>query len=254
MRENGKDYVAAVATASGSDGKCNTAPLADVSIVSGSQTEKHHANLHDPIATKAFDAKQVNANVFAMPSGSDLEFIDASGDAPMFRGRLSIPSAQQPLTEQLTLMAVIDKNGTRERLAALTGLGQWHGAAAISARRDGKIVVFGHRPDDMAVAVNAVFKAEGGLAVTSGAWINALVKQKDLYPAEGKHSETPSEAMHLAQKALDDIVDRKPPLLLDRLMTEHFTNALEPQADTGVRPPFASHQPHKSYWQPPHTV
>ena len=201
MRNNGKLSVAAAATASLTNGK------------NGSQSK--------------FDAR-----FFLAPPGGEIEHIDASGDKVIACGKLPRPTSTSPLAEGLTLMAVIANNGTLERLAAVSGLGRWHGAAAFSTSRSGgEMIAYGHSAENLAVAVNAVIKAGGGLAITSGVWINALVKRQDLDRSEHGNTSSVTGVMQMAQRALDDVVDHQPSLLLERLMTEPFK---QPHRHTGM--------------------
>ncbi|AJY44585.1 adenine deaminase C-terminal domain-containing protein [Martelella endophytica] len=169
----------------------------------------------------------IEDGLFDTLPGTPLPLIDFSGPHPVARGALPLASLRDPLPEALTLMARIDEDGALLELCGISGLGRWRGALATTGD-DGILTVFGCSQRDMAVAANAVIKAGGGLAVTEGDWINALIR----LPGEGMSTdfdlaETAREIESL-RNALDVIVDWKPPFLLKKL----FATPLSPTTES----------------------
>lgn len=76
------------------------------------------------------------------------------------------------------------------------------------------LAVFGHDPEDMALAANAVIAAQGGIAVTSGSELRAIVE----LPVCGLLSDAPTATVAAQFRALraaaEPLTDWSPPYLV----------------------------------------
>ncbi len=114
-----------------------------------------------------------------------------------------------------TLIAVAHRHGladSRPRIGFLREWGKWRGAFATTVSHDShNLTVFGHDPEDMAIAANAVIAAGGGMAVASNRQIDALLP----LALSGLVSEAPLEnvaaGFSAIRAAMDGIVAWQPP-------------------------------------------
>ena len=117
--------------------------------------------------------------------------------------------------EGTTLIAVAHRHGladSRPRIGFLREWGKWRGAFATTVSHDShNLTVFGHDPEDMAIAANAVIAAGGGMAVASNRQIDALLP----LALSGLISEAPLEnvaaGFSAIRAAMDGIVAWQPP-------------------------------------------
>ncbi|MBB4217148.1 adenine deaminase [Rhizobium sp. BK212] len=98
------------------------------------------------------------------------------------------------------------------RVGFLTGWGEWRGAFCTTVSHDShNLTVFGGNARDMMLAANAVISAGGGMAVAKDGRIEALLP----LPLSGLVTDAALEDTALAftdiRKAMDKIVDWKPP-------------------------------------------
>jgi adenine deaminase len=157
-------------------------------------------------------------------------------DAPVGATRVRLRTVDQPrftawgefdaavrdgavvLPDDATLMAVIHRHGRAPavaRLGVLRGWGRWRGALATSVLHDShNLAVFGHDPDDMAVAANAVIAAQGGVAVARGGRLLAIVE----LPVCGLLSDAPTgvaaDQFRRLRDAAEPLTDWSPPYLV----------------------------------------
>jgi adenine deaminase len=122
------------------------------------------------------------------------------------------------LPADATLMAVIHRHGhapAEPVLGVLRGWGSWRGALATSVLHDShNLAVFGHDPEAMALAANAVIAAEGGIAVAMDGAVRALVA----LPVCGLLSDAPTATVAAQFQALraaaEPLTDWSPPYLV----------------------------------------
>ena len=131
---------------------------------------------------------------------------------------LEVRDGAAVLPAEATLMAVIHRHGRAQAVPALGVLrnwGSWRGALATSVLHDShNLAVFGHDPEDMALAANAVIAAQGGIAVTSGSELRAIVE----LPVCGLLSDAPTATVAAQFRALraaaEPLTDWSPPYLV----------------------------------------
>lgn len=120
--------------------------------------------------------------------------------------------------EDAVLIAVTHRHGradSRTRLGYLTSWGKWNGAFATSLAHDShNLTVFGGRPEDMAVAANAVIEAGGGMAVVIGGKVEVLLP----LPISGLISPAAvadvAEGFEKIRAAMDRVARWEPPYLI----------------------------------------
>ena len=113
------------------------------------------------------------------------------------------------------MIAVAHRHGKADgtpRVGFLTGWGEWRGAFCTTVSHDShNLTVFGGNARDMMLAANAVISAGGGMAVAKDGRIEALLP----LPLSGLVTDAALEDTALAftdiRKAMDKIVDWKPP-------------------------------------------
>lgn len=113
------------------------------------------------------------------------------------------------------MIAVAHRHGKADgtpRVGFLTGWGEWRGAFCTTVSHDShNLTVFGGNARDMTLAANAVISAGGGMAVAKDGRIEALLP----LPLSGLVTDAALEDTALAftdiRKAMDKIVDWKPP-------------------------------------------
>lgn len=131
--------------------------------------------------------------------------------APITDGNVALPDGA-------IFMAVIHRHGhapATPKLGVLEGWSTWRGALATTVAHDShNLIVYGRDPIDMAIAANAVIDAQGGMAVTSGGALRALLP----LPVCGLLSDAPTEQIAAAFRALkqaaEPIADWQPPYLV----------------------------------------
>ena len=115
---------------------------------------------------------------------------------------LEVRNGAAVLPAEATLMAVIHRHGRAQAVPALDVLrnwGSWRGALATSVLHDShNLAAFGHDPEDMALAANAVIAAQGGIAVSSGSELRAIVE----LPVCGLLSDAPTATVAAQFRAL----------------------------------------------------
>lgn len=120
--------------------------------------------------------------------------------------------------ESSTLIAVAHRHGLADsapRVGFLREWGAWDGAFATTISHDShNLTVFGGKPEDMAIAANAVITAGGGMAVVQKGTVTALLP----LPISGLVSEAPlsdvAEGFAALRTAMDDVVEWQPPYLI----------------------------------------
>ncbi len=120
--------------------------------------------------------------------------------------------------EGSTLIAVAHRHGLADsapRVGFLREWGAWNGAFATTISHDShNLTVFGGKPEDMAIAANAVITAGGGMAVVHKGVVTALLP----LPISGLVSEAPlsdvAEGFAALRTAMDDVVEWQPPYLI----------------------------------------
>ncbi|WP_339949099.1 adenine deaminase C-terminal domain-containing protein [uncultured Albimonas sp.] len=148
-------------------------------------------------------------------------------------GRLALPP-------DLTRIAVIHRHGRAPaipRIGFLSGWGAWRGAFATTVSHDShNLTVFGHAPEDLAAAANAVAAQGGGMAVAQGGRVTALLP----LPVGGLVSDAPLEdvaaAFRAVREAMDAVVDWQPPYLVFKALVGATLacNAGPHQTDLGI--------------------
>ena len=131
---------------------------------------------------------------------------------------LEVRDGAAVLPAEATLMAVIHRHGRAQAvpvLGVLRDWGSWRGALATSVPHDShNLAVFGHDPEDMALAANAVIAAQGGMAVASGSELRAIVE----LPVCGLLSDAPTATVAAQFRALraaaEPLTDWSPPYLV----------------------------------------
>lgn len=117
-----------------------------------------------------------------------------------------------------TMISVTHRHGKAEpvtRTGFLTGWGKWNGAFATTVSHDShNLTVFGNNEADMALAANAVIKAGGGMAVSSGGKVTALLP----LPLSGLVSDAPlaevAAGFEAVREAVGKVVEWQPPYLV----------------------------------------
>jgi adenine deaminase len=157
----------------------------------------------------------------AVPPGADRARV-RTVDKPRFTawGEMEVAARDGAvvLPPDATLMAVVHRHGrapATPSLGVLRGWGIWRGALATSVLHDShNLAVFGHDPEDMAVAANAVIAAQGGVAVAAGGRLRAIVEM----PVCGLLSDAPAETVAAQFRALreaaEPLTDWLPPYLV----------------------------------------
>lgn len=116
------------------------------------------------------------------------------------------------------LIAVAHRHGKvdgRPRVGFLTGWGTWHGAFCTTVSHDShNLTVFGGNARDMAVAANAVIAAGGGMAVAKDGKVEALLPLPISGLVTAASLEETSASFRAIRKAMEKIVDWKPPYLV----------------------------------------
>lgn len=113
------------------------------------------------------------------------------------------------------MIAVAHRHGKADgipRIGFLTGWGEWRGAFCTTVSHDShNLTVFGGNARDMTLAANAVISAGGGMAIAKDGRIEAILP----LPLSGLVTNASLEDTALAftdiRKAMDKIVDWKPP-------------------------------------------
>lgn len=117
-----------------------------------------------------------------------------------------------------TMISVTHRHGKAEpvtRTGFLTGWGKWNGAFATTVSHDShNLTVFGNNEADMALAANSVIKAGGGMAVSSGGKVTALLP----LPLSGLVSDAPlaevAAGFEAVREAVGKVVEWQPPYLV----------------------------------------
>ncbi|MBI0434710.1 adenine deaminase [Roseomonas sp. KE0001] len=132
-------------------------------------------------------------------------------------GEIAVPvrDGAAVLPPEVTMLAVIHRHGlapARPSLGVLEGWGSWRGALATTVAHDShNLCVFGHDPDDMAAAANALIAAGGGMAVAAGGAVRAVLP----LPVCGLLSDAPAAEVAARFAALraaaDGIAEWQPP-------------------------------------------
>jgi adenine deaminase len=120
--------------------------------------------------------------------------------------------------DDTTMISVTHRHGKAEpvtRTGFLTGWGSWNGAFATTVSHDShNLTVFGNNEADMALAANAVIKAGGGMAVSSGGKVTALLP----LPLSGLVSDAPlaelAAGFEAVREAVGKVVEWQPPYLV----------------------------------------
>lgn len=120
--------------------------------------------------------------------------------------------------EGSTLIAVAHRHGLADsapRVGFLREWGAWDGAFATTISHDShNLTVFGGKPEDMAIAANAVIAAGGGMAVVHKGAVTALLP----LPVSGLVSEAAltdvAQGFAALRNAMDDVVEWQPPYLI----------------------------------------
>ncbi|MBW9118327.1 adenine deaminase [Rhizobium cauense] len=117
-----------------------------------------------------------------------------------------------------TLIAVAHRHGKvegRPRVGFLTGWGTWRGAFCTTVSHDShNLTVFGGNARDMAVAANAVIAAGGGMAVAKDGKVEVLLPLPISGLVTAASLEETSASFRAIRKAMEKIVDWKPPYLV----------------------------------------
>lgn len=96
-------------------------------------------------------------------------------------GEITVPveDGHAVLPPEATMLAVLHRHGrapATPSLGVLEGWGAWQGALATTVAHDShNLCVFGHAPDDMALAANALIACGGGMAVAQEGAVRALL-------------------------------------------------------------------------------
>lgn len=120
--------------------------------------------------------------------------------------------------EGSTLIAVAHRHGLADsapRMGFLREWGAWDGAFATTISHDShNLTVFGGKPEDMALAANAVIASGGGMAVVHKGKVTALLP----LPVSGLVSDAPladvAQGFAALRTAMDDVVEWQPPYLI----------------------------------------
>jgi adenine deaminase len=104
--------------------------------------------------------------------------------------------------EHLSLMTVAHRHGRSDRppqTAIIEGWDRWRGAYASSYSHDShNLVVYGHHPDEMALAANTVIAMGGGIAVVKDGRVAARIA----YPVAGLLSDASPDEVARAHKGV----------------------------------------------------
>ncbi|PDT12171.1 adenine deaminase C-terminal domain-containing protein [Rhizobium sp. M1] len=113
------------------------------------------------------------------------------------------------------MIAVAHRHGKADgvpRIGFLTGWGEWRGAFCTTVSHDShNLTVFGGNARDMALAANAVISAGGGMAVARDDKIEAILSLPLSGLVTGASLKDTASAFAGIRKAMDKIVDWKPP-------------------------------------------
>ncbi|MEB3045249.1 adenine deaminase [Rhizobium mulingense] len=113
------------------------------------------------------------------------------------------------------MIAVAHRHGKADgvpRIGFLTGWGEWRGAFCTTVSHDShNLTVFGGNARDMALAANAVISAGGGMAVARDGKIEAILPLPLSGLVTGASLKDTASAFAGIRKAMDKIVDWKPP-------------------------------------------
>ncbi|MBY4610422.1 adenine deaminase [Rhizobium sp. 9T] len=113
------------------------------------------------------------------------------------------------------MIAVAHRHGKTDgvpRIGFLTGWGEWRGAFCTTVSHDShNLTVFGGNARDMALAANAVISAGGGMAVARGGKVEAILPLPLSGLVTGASLKDTASAFADIRKAMDKIVDWKPP-------------------------------------------
>ncbi|MDF0698515.1 adenine deaminase C-terminal domain-containing protein [Rhizobium sp. MC63] len=113
------------------------------------------------------------------------------------------------------MIAVAHRHGKADgvpRIGFLTGWGEWRGAFCTTVSHDShNLTVFGGNARDMALAANAVISAGGGMAVARDGKIEAILPLPLSGLVTGASLKDTASAFAGIHKAMDKIVDWKPP-------------------------------------------
>ncbi|ANL35613.1 adenine deaminase [Rhizobium phaseoli] len=125
------------------------------------------------------------------------------------RGGFVVPPAGS------AMIAVAHRHGKADgvpHIGFLTGWGEWRGAFCTTVSHDShNLTVFGGNARDMALAANAVISAGGGMAVAKDGKIEALLPLPLSGLVTGGSLTDTASAFAAIRKAMDKIVDWKPP-------------------------------------------
>lgn len=169
-------------------------------------------------------------------------------DRPRFTrwSELSVPvtGGAAALPPEATRIAVIHRHGlapARARVGVLTGWGNWRGAFATTVSHDShNLTVFGHDPEAMAQAANALIAAGGGMAVAVDGAVTLLP-----LPVAGLVSDAPlaevAQGLVAVRAAMGRVVDWQPPYLTFKALVGATLacNAGPHQTDMGIADPLA---------------
>jgi len=128
-------------------------------------------------------------------------------------GAITVPAREghAVLPPEATIMAVFHRHGLAEPrpvLGVLEGWGAWRGALATTVAHDShNLCVFGHAPEDMAAAANALIACGGGMAVAEGGAVRAILP----LPVCGLVSDAPAPVVAENFAALRAAADRIAP-------------------------------------------
>ncbi|MEP1611627.1 MAG: adenine deaminase C-terminal domain-containing protein [Roseobacter sp.] len=147
------------------------------------------------------------------------------------------------LPPDLVRMAVINRYGagTPARVAVLENWGFWRGAFASSVSHDShNLTVFGCDPQEMAVAANAVCDLDGGLVVVEKGGVVASLSLPIAGLVSANNLETVAKNFANIRKAMDELVDWSPPLLVFKALfgASLVCNAGPRLSDVGLVDPF----------------
>ncbi|WP_226780623.1 adenine deaminase [Oceaniglobus trochenteri] len=156
---------------------------------------------------------------------------------------LAVDAGTVMLPADHTRIAVIHRHGMHPAtpsLGVLRGWGTWRGAFATTVSHDShNLTVFGHDPEDMALAANTLIEAGGGMVATSRGKVLALLP----LPVAGLVSDHPlaevGEAFAAVRSAMDRVVDWQPPYLVFKALVGATLacNAGPHQTDLGTADP-----------------
>ncbi|WP_116084575.1 adenine deaminase [Tropicimonas sp. IMCC34011] len=144
-----------------------------------------------------------------------------------------------------TLISVLHRHGrgaSTPRTGFLTGWGRWRGAFGTTVSHDShNLTLFGARPEDLAVAAEALIACGGGMVAVKDGRVSALLP----LPVAGLVSDAPlaeiAAGFTALKAAMDEIVEWNPPYLVFKALVGATLacNAGPHQTDLGIADPLA---------------